>query len=139
MTKINVVGGSLTFAADVTSGNMLTATTTESAAENGSSGADDKIIVAPNATVEALGLQPPLGQLPDPSIYFHSADGIELHPGAVVISDLANVSLSAGEGDTDNDAAVLIQGTLIGVGVSVSGASALTVELRRPAPVCRTD
>ena len=51
LTKINVVGGSLTFAADVTSGNMLTATTTESAAENGSSGVDDKIIVAPNATV----------------------------------------------------------------------------------------
>ena len=128
LTKIDVVGGSLTFAANVTSGNMLTATTMESAAENGSSSSDDKIIVAPNVTLEALGLQPPLGQLPDPSIYFHSADGIELQSQSVVKSDLANVSLSAGEGDADNDAAVLIQGTLSGVGASVNGASALSID-----------
>ncbi len=128
-TTINVTGGSLTFATDLSVGGKLTATTAESATESSPNGADDNIVVPPNVNVQAAGLPPAQGQPAiDRTVVLQSADGISLLPKSVVRSDSSSVTLLAGAGDNDDDATILIQGTVSGASAAAKGASALTID-----------
>jgi hypothetical protein len=102
----------ITFAVDTTSAGTITATTTETAGETVTPlpPPDDDITVNTNVTVESTG----------GDVDFTSADSIITQSGSVLKSDSGAVNLTAGMGDTDNDAAFHLQGTISAATINVS-------------------
>jgi hypothetical protein len=94
----------LTFAVNTTSSGTLTATTTETASESTTPlpPPDDDVTVNSGVTVESTG----------GDVIFTSGDSIITQSGSVLKSDTGTVTLNVGVGDNDNDAQLILDGTI---------------------------
>jgi hypothetical protein len=113
----NASGGTVTlsatspmvYAVNTTSSGTITASTTETANETASPPEDD-ITVNSGVTVESTG----------GDVDFTAADSVIIQSGGTVKSDSGTVSLTAGNGDTDADAVLTLNGTISAVNITLN-------------------
>jgi fibronectin-binding autotransporter adhesin len=98
--------GPLTVASNIIMGGTIALATTETATEIGTPlpPPDDDLTVNAGVTVESTG----------GNVIFTSGDSIVLQAGSLVKSDAGSVTLTAGVGDDDNDAALILGGPVQG-------------------------
>ena len=109
----------MTFAVNTTSAGTLTATTTETGSETVTplGPPDDDLTVNSGVTVESTG----------GNVNLTSGDSIVLQAGSLVKSDVGTITLMAGVGDVDNDAQMILLGTLQGANVTINSPSDVCV------------
>jgi len=100
------VGSPGSAACTLTAPGIITLTTTEAATESSIGPAfppDEDLMIAANAIVESTGA----------NISLISGDSIITQAGSLLKTDVGKVSLKYGNGDNDNDAVLILKGTII--------------------------